>query len=757
MAHLEPAPNDLRASPSGAKDARRGGLSIRQKLLLLILLSVAGSVAVLAFHLPARQLAELEAALDSKAETYGRLVSKQVESAVAFGDQATAREVFDAVAQDPDIAGMALYTSGGALLQGRGAVAPVLEARKAGVRVQEVLRLSSGVGVAAPVVSLEGPRGTLLLQLSGQRLEHSRKDVLTRVAGCGFLALLLGAIGAFWISRSIGERLRAIAHAADAVASGNLDQEPVDAQGTRDEIGTLASAFNTMLGQLRAHVAHIRQSAAREQERLEALVAARTQELNARNADMHQVLDNVGQGFLSVGLDGKMSRERSLILEQWLGSAPESGSFAEYVSQVAPEKASWIELSWQMLIDDLLPVEVTLDQLPKQLSVGEMYLGLEYRPIFGRIAVLDRVLVVISDITAEKQRARAEMDEREVTRLFTRLVADRAGFVEFFAEAHALVTMLSGAGQPIEQVKSQLHTIKGNAAIFGLDSVATTCHELEDKLSEQGNLSVADMSPLATRWNDLSSKIRALVGDHNDRIEIADGEYRDILDAVERGISRHDIRRMLLAWKLEPTEVRLSRIAAQALGRAKRLDKDPLEVRLESGGLRLRREEWSEFWSTIVHVVRNAVDHGLETPDERRAAGKPVPATLQLRTRLDAERFVIEVADNGRGVDWNNVRGKAQRAGLPAARASDLTEALLTNGFSTREGVTDLSGRGVGLAAAREACRKRGGKVEIESVQGQGTTVRFVWPAQAAQEPAAKPIISSALSSAENPAARLSA
>jgi two-component system chemotaxis sensor kinase CheA len=395
--------------------------------------------------------------------------------------------------------------------------------------------------------------------------------------------------------------------------------------------------------------------------------------------------------------------------------------------------------------------------MPKQLLLGQTHLGLQYRPIFGAQGQVDRVLVVISDITADKQRARAEMDEREVTRLFTRLVADRAGFIEFFAEAHALVTKLSSPDQRLEQVTSQLHTLKGNTAIFGLDSVARICHELEDKLSDQGELSASDMSPLAGRWAELSSKIRTLVGEDSDRIEIADGEYRDILDAVERGIPRHDIRRMLLAWKLEPTEARLSRIAAQALGLAKRLDKDPLEVRLESGGLRLRREEWSEFWSTIVHVVRNAVDHGLETPDERRASGKPVPATLQLRTRLDAERFVVEVSDNGRGVDWNKVRSKAQHAGLPAASTADLTEALLSNGFSTRDGVTDLSGRGVGLAAAADACRKRSGKVEIESVPGQGTTVRFVWPAHVALEPNPRPVIASALSSAENPAARLSA
>jgi two-component system chemotaxis sensor kinase CheA len=526
-----------------------------------------------------------------------------------------------------------------------------------------------------------------------------------------------------------------------------LEQQPVDADGPRDEIGTLATAFNTMLGQLRAQVAHIRQSALREQERLEALVAARTEELNDRNADMRRVLDNVGQGFVSVDLGGIMSKERSRIVETWLGSAPVSGSFIEYLAKVAPQSADWIELCWQMLSDGDLPFELALDQLPKQTQVGERWLGLEYRPIFAAQDKLERVLVVISDTTAERQRARAECDEREVTRLFTRVIADRAGFVEFFAEAHSLVSRLAEGGSR-EQTKNDLHTLKGNTSIFGLDSVVALCHQLEDKLHE-GALSKQDLVPLVSRWNELSTKIRALLGEHTDRIEIDDTEYRDILDAVERGTPRLDIRRMLLTWKLEPTEMRLSRIAAQALGLAKRLGKDPLEVRLESGGLRLRREEWSEFWSSVVHVVRNAVDHGLETPDERRSQGKPVPATIDLRTRLDAECFTIEISDNGRGVDWERVRNKALEQGLPTTTKVDLTNALLSSGFSTRDDVTELSGRGVGLSAACEACRKRGGRVEIESSRGQGTTIRFTWPAQVAIEPVVVDALPTSRSSAE--------
>src|SRR5690348_7175912 len=100
--------------------ARRRGISIQQKLLALITLLVAGVVAVLAVYLPARQIAALQASLEAKAVTYARLASKQLESAVAFDDKETAREVFESLAQDSDVESLSLSNARGVVLAARG-------------------------------------------------------------------------------------------------------------------------------------------------------------------------------------------------------------------------------------------------------------------------------------------------------------------------------------------------------------------------------------------------------------------------------------------------------------------------------------------------------------------------------------------------------------------------------------------------------------------------------------------------------------
>src|SRR5262249_55467257 len=109
---------------------------------------------------------------------------------------------------------------------------------------------------------------------------------------------------------------------------------------------------------------------------------------------------------------------------------------------------------------------------------------------------------------------------------------------------------------------------------------------------------------------------------------------------------------------------------------------------------------------------------------------KPAARRLLLRGRLEGDAFVVEIQDDGRGIDWQAIRRRARAAGLPHATASDLQRALCADGLSTRDSASELSGRGVGMAAVRAACTRTGGLLEVVSEPGRGTLVRFRWPAK---------------------------
>jgi two-component system chemotaxis sensor kinase CheA len=136
----------------------------------------------------------------------------------------------------------------------------------------------------------------------------------------------------------------------------------------------------------------------------------------------------------------------------------------------------------------------------------------------------------------------------------------------------------------------------------------------------------------------------------------------------------------------------------------------------------------------LIHIVRNSLDHGLEMPEARRAAGKPAAGRLLIRATQESDRAVIEISDDGKGIDPVVIKRKAYEKGLiDEVRLDRITDQEAINlvfapGFSTAETVSDLSGRGVGMDVVRNATDKVGGTVELKSQVGRGATLRLSLP-----------------------------
>jgi two-component system chemotaxis sensor kinase CheA len=160
---------------------------------------------------------------------------------------------------------------------------------------------------------------------------------------------------------------------------------------------------------------------------------------------------------------------------------------------------------------------------------------------------------------------------------------------------------------------------------------------------------------------------------------------------------------------------------------AARLGKGEVEITYECDRTALDDNHW-DMWNALVHAVRNAVDHGLETQAERVAAGKPGAGAICLRARAQAGLMVVEVQDNGRGIPWQKVGDRLRAMGHDPKSHEDLVDGLFLDGLSTAHAVTDTSGRGVGMSALRAAVQRLHGKIEVESTAGQGTLVRCTVP-----------------------------
>jgi chemotaxis protein histidine kinase CheA len=149
---------------------------------------------------------------------------------------------------------------------------------------------------------------------------------------------------------------------------------------------------------------------------------------------------------------------------------------------------------------------------------------------------------------------------------------------------------------------------------------------------------------------------------------------------------------------------------------------------IAADGVRTLPDRLRPFWSTFGHLVRNALDHGIESAEERVAAGKPEAGTIALRAWRTDNEDVFEIADDGRGIDWDRVRTRAIASSLPAETHEDLEHALFSDGLSTAAVVSETSGRGVGLAAVQAAVLEIGGRIVVASEPSRGTRFTFTFP-----------------------------
>ena len=195
----------------------------------------------------------------------------------------------------------------------------------------------------------------------------------------------------------------------------------------------------------------------------------------------------------------------------------------------------------------------------------------------------------------------------------------------------------------------------------------------------------------------------------------------------------HALQAMVMQVRMIPVEAVFLRFPRLVRDLSTKLGKQ-VELELVGKDTELDRTVVDALGDPLVHLVRNSLDHGLEGPDERVAAGKPATGTLHLSARHAGGNVVIEVRDDGRGIDPVKVAQKAAERGLIGADAVESTdtakaiELLFHPGFSTAEVTSDISGRGVGMDAVRTTIRELGGEVLMTSEQGEGTVAQIRLP-----------------------------
>jgi two-component system chemotaxis sensor kinase CheA len=192
-----------------------------------------------------------------------------------------------------------------------------------------------------------------------------------------------------------------------------------------------------------------------------------------------------------------------------------------------------------------------------------------------------------------------------------------------------------------------------------------------------------------------------------------------------------DLQRVGMSMRMVQVKTVFQKMARVVRDIAKKSNKQ-VTLQIEGDSAEMDRGMVDAIADPIVHMIRNSVDHGLESSEERLAAGKPSHGTIRLSASHEGGSIVIEVGDDGRGLDTDRILEKARSLGLVGAHQTiseaDAHELIFHPGFSTARQVTEISGRGVGMDVVKRAIEALNGRIHIESIRGVGTTFRFILP-----------------------------
>jgi len=216
---------------------------------------------------------------------------------------------------------------------------------------------------------------------------------------------------------------------------------------------------------------------------------------------------------------------------------------------------------------------------------------------------------------------------------------------------------------------------------------------------------------------------------------VALDEGADRLHAIVK-----DLHDKVMTVRMTPLAVVTERLPRAVRDLARKVGKE-IDVEVKGAEIELDRAILEELADPLLHVLRNAADHGIEPPHLRLLAGKPATGKVAVSARRDRDRVIVEVSDDGKGMDPAKLRAAAvARGSLTEEQAASLgdREALLlacVPGVSTAEVVTDVSGRGVGLDAVKRTVEAVGGTLELDSAPGQGTRITLRLPLTVAVQP----------------------
>ena len=581
-----------------------------------------------------------------------------------------------------------------------------------------------------------------------------KRTIRSTLLGLGLVVFIIAVSFGYWFSNTLTTPIRTAIQFAKNLAHGDTNT-PIEVN-RHDELGVLQKSLEQMRLSLKEHI-----------DNLDHKVQERTAELSAAQKDIENILNNLESGFLTFDKTGAIQPGYSRTSETFFGKNLQGKALAQIIES-DDNNSNSIENWLGILYDELLDFEDAIPLGPSEFDgMGGRHIELHYRPIY-QDGSLSRVILIATDKTEELRLLKEAEQEKERVSLIIKISTDRSGFTDFIKDTLGNLDSLTSrlndgtiTADDIDEVFRYIHTIKGNASMYSAGNVTETSHELETKLakirSQDGHGLEEFIPELRDGMAEIKRGIQKITDDNKEllgRVVEQDHGLRDVsvdpsvLEEMEKEIltkfsNDSDLYRQFSdCFIVEPFLAAIQKYESVAQRVAERQEKLLKPIVWNGLDVKVRMDFYKPLVAGLVHAFRNAVDHGIETPEEREEKLKDPEGQITVNLeKVGRTKPILEltIIDDGRGIDGARLRTKLTQDGILTAKEADqlsdrdVNQYVFHGGLSTADSVTDVSGRGVGLDAVRHEAERLGGRAWVDSEPGKGVTLHVNVPYQESQ------------------------
>lgn len=618
---------------------------------------------------------------------------------------------------------------------------------------------------SSKIVADEGLAGSIKLFLTAERATNEIKSTtMYLIFFTSILVLLIGIMVSLIGLKVIKKPISFLKARAIDLTRGDLS---VDIKMSRnDELGSLSDCFSNMRDAIKAKIDQINEY----NRTLELKVAERTKSLREKNAQIQTILQNIQQGIFTISendsdksdpksLQYKIDSEYSAFLEKILETTDIDGQnmmdllFRD--TDLSSESLSNIKSGLVSIIgEDVLGYELNSDILISEFTMTtpsrkKIIAEIDWCPILDENDIVVKMMVTIRDVTVLRSlEAESNKQKEELTLIIEILAVAVNKFEHFITSTKSFLEINQKELEKMEELDlstinllfRNLHTIKGNARALGLATCSNVVHEVEQVLAKMKNDSNSNWNKellfsgqtkiilLIEKYNSINTDVLERKSTGQNDCKISKMDIKSQLDKIKH-LNRNSITDLnhtineLSKFFLDIYGVKFSELVSSIKESANKL---ATSLNKEAPIFEIKQKKDLYFKDEIVnliinvfnHLIRNSLDHGIESEDDRIAKGKPKEGHILIEAGLSDSSIVFKIQDDGNGLNLEKIRKVALSKQIikkdQLLSDAEIGNLIFESGFSTSDVVTDISGRGVGMDAVKNFVENEGGSISID-------------------------------------------